>query len=353
MERVMSVLADHFSRKAGIELHLVLYGHTRELFYPLPASISLHIPEFPFNNDMRLVSTIRTLHFLRKKVKEISPNTVLSFGEFWNNFVLLATLGLDIPVFVSDRSQPDKSLGRLHDFLRKRLYPTAYGVIVQTEKAKAIYEAEYRLRNMKVIGNPIRFVDRGRRIARENVVLMVGRLIKSKHQDKLIEIFANTDNSDWKLVLVGYDHLQQQNMSRLRELASSLGIENKVILAGKQSDVDRYYLSSKIFAFTSSSEGFPNVIGEAMSADLPVVSFDCVAGPSDLIDDGETGFLVPLFDSEAFRKRLAELMKDADLRERMGQLGGERIRRYSVENIGECFLEFITSPVRHRQHEKT
>ena len=45
-----------------------------------------------------------------------------------------------------------------------------------------------------------------------------------------------------------------------------MGVADRVIFAGKQSDVEKYYLKSKIFAFTSSSEGFPNAIGEAMSA---------------------------------------------------------------------------------------
>ena len=274
---MMAELAAHFSKKGNIRLHLILYGINRDIFYPLPGNIIVHKPSFSFDDKRRLLSTVKTLKYLRKKIKEIKPDTVLSFGEYWNNFVLIATLGLRYPVFVSDRSQPDKSLGRVQDKLRSLLYPFAKGVITQTEKAKEIYGLMYKHANIAVIGNPIRQIENKEGIKeRENVVLMVGRLIKTKHQDKLIELFLNINKPGWRLVIVGYDHLKQNNLERLQAMVKERHAEDKVILAGKQSDVEQFYLTSKIFAFTSSSEGFPNVIGEAMAAGLPVVAFDCV-----------------------------------------------------------------------------
>ena len=70
--------------------------------------------------------------------------------------VLLSLLGTTISVYVSDRAQPDKSMGKVHDLLRKKLYPKAKGVIVQTEKALGIFKKMYTHNNFKVIGNPIR-----------------------------------------------------------------------------------------------------------------------------------------------------------------------------------------------------
>jgi glycosyltransferase involved in cell wall biosynthesis len=283
------------------------------------------------------------MYYLRKKLKEIKPDAVLSFGEYWNNFVLLSTIGLKYSVFVSDRSQPDKSLGKIHDTLRKILYPRASGIIAQSEKAKEIYEKMYRHNNIRVIGNPIREIRNSNgAVKKENIVLMVGRLISSKHQDKLIELFVKINKPGWKLVIVGYDHLKQTHMSRLQELIRQLNASEKVTLAGKQSNVEEYYLMSKIFAFTSSSEGFPNVIGEAMSAGLPVVAFDCVAGPSELVDNNKTGFLIPLFDFELFKEKLELLMDDELTRERFGQQAKKNIQSFSVEKIGIKFLSLLT-----------
>nr|WP_321409454.1 glycosyltransferase family 4 protein [uncultured Carboxylicivirga sp.] len=343
MERVMSELAHCFSKRSDVELHLILYGIKRDIFYSVPDNMIIHMPSFSFNNRIRTLSLIRTMSYLRRQIKNLQPDSILSFGEYWNNFFLLSTLGLEYKRFVSDRSQPDKSLGKLHDYLRKWLYPTATGIILQTQKAKAIFLKDKSHKNISIIGNPIRTIDyESASVKREKIVIMVGRLIKSKHQDRLIKIFANINRPDWKLMLVGYDHLKQNNMDRLKQLAVDLHIEDKVIFTGKQSNIDELYCRSSIFAFTSSSEGFPNVIGEAMSAGLPVISYDCNAGPSDMIEDGDNGYLIPLFDDKLFAAKLEQLMNSHILREQMGQKGREKIKAFSKEHICEQFYQFIS-----------
>jgi len=183
---------------------------------------------------------------------------------------------------------------------------------------------------------------KGESVSRKNQVLMVGRLINTKYQDRLIRIFLGIDEPGWQLVLVGYDHLKQQHSYRLIELINELNGRDRVILAGKQAGVEKFYLESRIFAFTSSSEGFPNAIGEAMSAGLPVVAYDCVAGPSELIKDGYNGYLIPLFDDELFGQRLRELMKDDKQRTEMGLNAARSIQKFDKEAICEQFWHFIT-----------
>ena len=344
MERVMSELANHFGSKRNCEVHLVLYGSKRDIFYSISDKIILHKPEFDFDDSRRILSTLRTLWFLRRKLQELNVDAVLSFGEYWNNLVLLATWATRIPVFVSDRSQPNKSLGKVQDKLRNCLYPKAKGVIAQTELAKKIYLGMYRHKNIRVIGNPIRPILNGNISVdgRENVVLMVGRLIYSKHQDRLINIFLKINNPEWKLVFVGYDHLKQKHSERLQKIIDENNASERIILAGKQTDVEKFYLESKIFAFTSSSEGFPNVIGEALSAGLPVVCYDCDAGPSDLIEHGKNGYLVPVFDDQGFQFHLEKLMESEDIRNSFSRNALSGINQFSRENIGNDFYNFIS-----------
>jgi len=341
MERVMSELGRHFALKEDIQIHLVLYGITREVFYQIPESLIIHTPSFKFNSRMRLFHTLRTLFYLRDTIKKIVPKSILSFGEYWNSFVLIALIGLKYPIYVSDRCQPDKSLGKLHNQLRRIMYQKAAGIIAQTEKAKEIYHSQFKHKNIGVIGNPIRSITPRKEIVKENIVLMVGRLIRSKHQDKLIELFIRISKPDWKLIIVGYDHLKQNNEERLKKIIADNNAEDSVILVGKQADVESYYLKSRIFAFTSSSEGFPNVIGEAMSVGLPVVAFDCVAGPSEMIKDNHNGYLVPLFDYVQFQIKLKLLMDNEDLRIKFGGNAIEDIKQYSISHIGEQYLNFI------------
>jgi len=339
----MSELAGYFASRKDINIHLVLYGISREIFYHVPDSIKIHKPSFRFNNNCRLIYTIITFLFVRKTVKKINPTSILSFGEYWNSFVLIALYGLRFPVFISDRCQPDKSLGRFHNMLRKSLYPKAEGIVAQTRKAAEIYHSQFRHNNIRIIGNPIRTITPGHSSQRERIVLMVGRLIKTKNQDKLIDIFLKISKPGWKLVIVGYDHLKQNVSEQLKKIIRDNNAEDLVFLEGKKADVESYYIKSSIFAFTSSSEGFPNVIGEAMSAGLPVIAFDCIAGPSEMIIDNQNGFLVPLFDYKTFQEKLEILMNDEELRTSFGKQAKEDIRQFSIDKIGMQFLHLLLS----------
>jgi GalNAc-alpha-(1->4)-GalNAc-alpha-(1->3)-diNAcBac-PP-undecaprenol alpha-1,4-N-acetyl-D-galactosaminyltransferase len=341
MERVMSELAGYFCQKSKIEVHMVLYGRSPEIFYNVPDNLKIHKPKTAFNNKLRYIYTCGRFIYLRQRVKKINPDTILSLGEYWNSFVLLALLGLSYPVYISDRCSPGKKFSTFHSILRRVLYPRAEGIIAQTDKAKEMYLTQFKNCNIRVIGNPIREILNGNETVKQDIVLMVGRLIKSKNQDKLIELFLKITIPGWKLVLVGYDHLQQNNYDRLKEIITQKHAEHKVFLAGKQADIDTYYTKSKIFAFTSSSEGFPNAIGEAMSAGLPVVAFDCLAGPSEMIKDNYNGFLIPLFDYKQFQEKLELLMRHEDLRDRFGKNASEDIKLFSIKYIGEQYLKFI------------
>lgn len=346
MERVMSELACYFAVKESVQVHILLYGISPEIFYPLSDKVIIHKPSLDFDNKRRTLSTIKRLLYLRKEIKNLHPDTILSFGDFWNSFVLLALRGFNYPIYISDRSQPDKPLSFFYRTLRKMLYPKATGIIAQTQKAKDIYELYFDHRNIKIIGNPIREIPGGDYDAKENVVVSVGRLIPSKHHDQLIKLFAGLNIPGWKLLIVGGDALNRTLSEKLQILIDQINANDRIILAGTQTNVEQYLQRSKVFAFTSSSEGFPNVIGEAMSAGLPVVAFDCVAGPSDMIEDDRTGYLIPLFDYKMFSERLGDLMLDEQKQRLFGQHGKESIKRFSRERISEAFFEFITSHIK-------
>ncbi|MGC8866538.1 MAG: glycosyltransferase family 4 protein [Bacteroidales bacterium] len=347
MERVMSELAHYFCKKEDLEVHLVLYGLNREIFYPVPHGLKIHKPAFVFDNRKRFWYTLKTLGFLRREIQKIHPDVILSFGELWNSFVLLALLGLKYRIYVSDRCQPDKKLSGVHDTLRKYLYRLATGVIVQTALAKNIYSGFLPKNKLYVIGNPIRNILKTEQKEREKIVLSVGRLIATKHHDLLIKIFHQIRRPSWQLWIVGNDALKQKNSEKLQMLIKELNAEEYIKLLGTRNDVDELYRRSSIFAFTSSSEGFPNVIGEAMSAGLPVVAFDCVAGPSDLVIDNVTGFLIPLFDAEAFAQKLALLMDDEGLRKKMGNAALKAINTFSIDTIGESFYNLLLNNKKH------
>lgn len=341
MERVMSILVNYCSTKEGFICYLVIYGKAVGDFYKINDNVKIIRPYFKFNDNKRVHSTIRTMVFLRRIVKEIQPDVLLSFGEFWNNFVLLSLYGMKLPIFISDRSSPNKSLGFVQEKLKDLLYRKSAGFIAQTTVSAEKARKRFPNLPIKVIGNPIRSISIDSKIKRENIIVSVGRLITTKHHDRMINIFAKINPTDWKLIIIGGDSIKQNNSVTLQKQIDNLNMNKKIILAGKQNNVDDYLLKAKIFAFTSSSEGFPNVIGEAMSAGLPVVSYDCVAGPSDMIKDGENGFLTPLFDDILFEEKLHFLMNNKEKRESMGINAQKSISRFSVDNIANSYFSFL------------
>lgn len=343
MERVMATLANDFSSRDKTEVHLLLIGRKRNIKYELSNKVNVYKPSFKFNNKKRFWHTLLTITFLRKTVNRLSPDVVLSFGEVWNSLVLISLLYTNIPTYVSDRCQPDKSLGQIQDALRKWLYPNAYGVIAQTEQAKQVFLQQKLNDNIPVIGNPIQQRKPKRFEDRKKIVLSVGRLITSKHHAELIRLFAAIDLPEWQLVIVGGDALRQNNSRKLQQLISELGVEDKVTLTGTVKEVKDWYQRSSLFAFPSSSEGFPNVLGEALANGLPVVAFDCVAGPRDMVTDGVNGYLVETMDFGGFKNKLQHLMEDETLRAKMAEQAPASVERFDVQVIGERFYQTLTS----------
>lgn len=339
MERVMSELANYFVLFEEVEVHFILFKKKANIFYQLDKQINIYVQEDGFFKKLKFFEFFTTLFFIRRTVRQIKPDVLMSFGTQWNNLVLLSMLGTSIPVFVSDRGSPARRYQTVQEWLRTLLYPKAAGIIAQTATAQKYSAGRFKHPNIKIIGNPIKRV-KGQ-AERQNVILTVGRLIESKHHDRLIKIFAELTAPDWKLVIVGGEALKQNNMERLTKLVNELCLQGRVELLGSRIDVDDFYMSSRIFAFTSSVEGFPNVVGEAMSAGLPVVSYNCIAGPSEMIEDGKNGFLVPQFDDKLFGQRLQQLVDNEGLVREMSAASIATMERFSLERIGKKYLEFL------------
>ena len=149
---------------------------------------------------------------------------------------------------------------------------------------------------------------------------MLGRFIPSKHQQQLIRYFAAIRPVGWRLIFLG----EGAGLEEAKRVAQECGVENNVVFAGVIENIDDYYLKSKIFAFTSTSEGFPNALGEAMAGGCACMSFDCEAGPSELIEDGVNGFLIKEMDHQTYQEKLSILIQNKDLRRTFRQRGREK-----------------------------
>lgn len=344
MERFTAELANYFAKHSDFEVSIVLYGTPLEPHYQISSKIKIYTTNFSYNRKFRALEGIKRALWLRKTINKLSPDIVMSVGTSWNKFVLLSLFGTKNKVVVSDRGNPYIQQSLIYRLLERFLYPRAAGIVAQTNSAKCIYEKKSLNKNIAVIPNPIRKIDSENKNREKNIV-SVGRLIDSKNFDRLLRIFNKLNRKDWTLSIIGGDSLRQNNMIQLKNLANELGIKDRVTFTGSISNIDDYLKKSSIFAFTSSSEGFPNALAEGMSAGLPLVSYDCPTGPSDMIDNNVNGFLIPMFDDDKFVDKLRFLIDNDLERLKMGEKAKEKSLEFTTEVIGAKFYEFFKNSI--------
>jgi glycosyltransferase involved in cell wall biosynthesis len=136
---------------------------------------------------------------------------------------------------------------------------------------------------------------------------------------------------DMHCELIGYGPMREQIETLKKALA--LGERVSVRVGLSHSDVVARLATVDVFVLTSSWEGMPGSVLEAMASGLPVIASN-VNGTREVVADGVTGFLVPMNDAEATAEALVKLARDPKLRHRMGALGRARIQEhFSVERM--------------------
>ena len=136
----------------------------------------------------------------------------------------------------------------------------------------------------------------------------------------------------------------------LRALAAELGIADRVIFTGFRSDIPDMLKLLHVVAHASvQTEPFGRVIAEAMAMGRPVVAARA-GGPTEIIDDGRTGFLVPTRDDEALANRIAALLRDPEMATRIGEAGRRAvIEKFSAEDHVRLVTELYTTMLNPRR----
>ncbi|RFU40143.1 glycosyltransferase family 4 protein [Actinomadura logoneensis] len=170
------------------------------------------------------------------------------------------------------------------------------------------------------------------------VVLAAGRLVRAKGFDMLIKAYAPLADKhpEWRLRIHGSGARQD----RLRKQIAELGVGDRIELLPR-TDIATALENASVYALSSRYEGMPLVLLEAMSKGLAVVSFDCPAGPAEMIEDGVNGLLVPARDVDALTAALDRLMSDRGLRDRLGAAAPAATEPYHLDRIGPLWIRLL------------
>lgn len=330
-ERVMSALANHWAG-LGWRVHLVVMGSPSGApYFPLDPKIDLRWLHAEGDSRSIVSAAINNLHrilALRRAMRQIAPDVVLSFIDRTNVTTLIAARGLALPVIAAERTDPRQhDPGWIWSWLRWRTYPWSFRVVAQTQTALSALPASTKHIGI-AIANPI---VPGPIAGLRPVIVGVGRLVPVKGFERLIEAFAQVapHHPSWSLVIWG----EGPQRAMLEALRDRLGLGARARLPGLSAKPGGWLREAGVLALSSRYEGFPNVIGEAMAAGLPVVAMNCPSGPAAMIDDGVDGLLVPADDVSALALALDRLMSDEALRHRLGQAARHKARQWAPERI--------------------
>jgi len=348
MERVLLNKVTWLVGKMGWDVTVVTTDqHGRQPFYPFPEGVKMIDLGVNYSEDngkpflKKLLGFLkrRRLHAKRFKVllEQIRPDVVDCFypGEcsfvpglkdgskkvmelhqsklFHHQYNRTGLMGLADKV----RARMDERLVRKFDRF----------VVLTEEDSKMWGE----MPNIRVIPNAANFIAQKYSGCSEKRVIAVGRLDYQKSFDRLIVVWEKVHEKmpDWRLDIFG----QGEWKDMLQRMIDERGLQDCVRLNGPTKDIGKEYAESSMLVMSSHYEGFPMVMIEAMACGLPAVCFDFKCGPRDIIVEGENGLIVPDGDIEGLAEAIVRLMRDDELRKRMGENAKRVVETYSEERV--------------------
>lgn len=314
-----------------------------DLRWDEPAPTILHRVELMFHK----------LKELRRVIREENPDVILSNSmAFWHHLIVGLKLGrlttkkvivrFGTPVFVATnrRGQLYTLLMRLGMKRVDRVIAASRGLADELEKNLGVSPTK-----VSVINNPMPLTEI-EALSQEEVqdslfdddlpiVLNVARLIPNqKNHSLLIRAFQKVqEDIDANLVLVGTGECE----GKLRQLVHNRNLEKRVHFLGWQHNPFKYMRRADIFVLSSDHEGFGNVLVEAMACGCPVISTDCPYGPSEILQGGEYGVLVPVGDEEGLAREIVRLLRNEELRQALARRGKQRANEFNVEVIADQY----------------
>lgn len=340
-ERVVTVLANELVKQNNKATIVYYFSSDNEYF--VDKRVNLINLSGGNQDDYFKIGYFTKLKILRNIIKKENPDYVIPFLSHVCAHTVCALMGLRFKIIQTVRNNPEllpesKKQRALRDFLINHSYKT----LVQNETQKQYFKKSIH-KKIFVLPNPVRedlFEAEKAKSESNFVIASAGRLNYQKNFKMLIDSVENICKNNDNVVLKIYGDGELKD--ELTEYIRKKSLENSVFLMGRTNDMKSMLQSIDLYILSSDFEGMPNSLMEAMAAGVPCISTDCPTGPSDIITDGENGFLVPVNDSVAMEKAIERMMNsDMDL---IAKNGREFVKEnYSPKTIVNKFIDICNS----------
>lgn len=336
-ERAVINLANNLASH-GYNVEIVSsYSSSGETAFPTDSKIRInHLGVHTSMSGISIFASLKNLYNLRSSLisaLDDYPSTLIGTNTVINS--LLASIKLvgryNLDKVIGCEHLPFESGTKFTFKLREIFYKYLDYTVLLTQRDLEKY-IHLNLNNLRVIPNEAPTIKLNlANKTREKILISVGRLTNQKGFDILIDdvIPLLRKFDDWILEIYGEGELRPQ----LSEMIVNSDMQEKIFLRGAVNDLPQKYESSSIYLMSSRYEGLPMVLLEAQAHALPVVAYDCETGPSEIVDDGQNGYLIPMGNSYEFRRRVEELILNQEKRELMGRAAAESVQRFSSEKI--------------------
>ena len=295
-ERVATVWANELLN-SGYDVYMLLYGRS-EKEYPINKDVKIFTVADDYS-AYRKLSYIERLCRMRKIVKEISPDVVISFLQRMQIWMMGATFGHKLRRIETIRVSPwhINISGRLEKILWKLAFHRADAVIFQTAEQAEFFSKSIQRKGV-VVSNSlseqcVKNPKRDYALKVRNFVA-AGRITDQKNYPLMIKAFANAVKKYDDLHLSIYGIGYESYMMSIQNQIDNLGMSDNIKLMGRSTELYNILRESDAFIMTSDYEGMPNSLAESMVMGLPCISTNCRTGPKDMIEDGISGFLVDI-----------------------------------------------------------
>lgn len=335
-ERVISLISTAWIAR-GWRVTIMAFDRPEDpVYHSFDPAVEIRRFDIPAGRGLAstLLAQGRRLLAIRRQLKHVRADVVISLLTKINVLTLTAAIGTGHKIIVSERNNPRaQKANAAWNALLAQLYPRAAGIVMQTRASLDCLPLSARSL-ARVIHNPIEVTALPTPASgAQRVLVGVGRLTHQKGFDLLIDAFAKVArlHPDWILRIWGEGEMR----GVLEGQVASLGLSHRIELPGKSDTPGGWLSRADAMVLSSRYEGFGNVLGEAMAAGLPVVAFNCDFGPAEMVHDLVDGLLVPDGDAGALAAALDRIMGDAALRTRLGIAARQSATRFASSAIIE------------------